>query len=349
MTNKIAAFGFIIVGVFAILFAIGLFSGILNSKSSYLKLYGGILTALALVLTAIIGFVFDSASTLKSDSILSNTETTKNQVTVLDEKTETSIGKLENLKQSNIDLQDKVLELQNSQIEKNNQILDLGQKLKVVTLENNVIVNENLNLSNKIKYPLPENIDLSCKFTFKLSSSEQLEVDKILVNEDISSDEKTFSLLRPEIAFRILMMRFSTSIRLVFSKNIQISKEKAFFKAPTILHLMGNIEITKPQFVAVNYNQFSKTFVVSCHKVQLQRESGYKFDNTLASNLNSFSIHDLENSMFVINHATINIENIKIEDVYLKSKELNLNFKGSIPRSEHKDIFICSTNLKLKE
>lgn len=84
--------GFTIVGVLSFLISIGLFTGILNNKPTYLKFYGGFMTAIVGLLFYLITFVFDRAGGQKSDEILTNTETTKEIAEAIDTTSKENLG-----------------------------------------------------------------------------------------------------------------------------------------------------------------------------------------------------------------------------------------------------------------
>lgn len=347
--NNISEFkiplGFFALGIICLLISIGLFTNFLSNKTYSLKLYSGMVTALGAILLALITFVFDKGSSDKSTKILENVEGTKPKLDTIESKTDTTIAKIGDLQNENIALKFKLIEIQDVQIKKNKEIIGLTQKVSDLSEAN---LNLNLKQSEviqKIKNPLPEEIQISFSCSFKLDEISSLkfrEKYKDLYPNEASRGSQLsafdFNLFRNILDAQ---QRLYNIISLTFAHDFSV--ETNTWHVNNVVCKFDNadkiVKGYKLNNISTLYGYYTDEFEFIYENISLQRNRRLYKNENLTDN----SILELENTNMIL---SLNGSNkVKITHFALKSKELNLDF-DELSSSANPTIFSKKINIK---
>jgi hypothetical protein len=322
---------FIAIGILCIVFSINIFINISTTENYTLKLYSGIITGLGALLFTLVTFVFDKGGSVRGKETLSYVKNTKLAVDTIDNKADTTITKITDLQNENIDLKSKVLRFQDEQIAKNKEMIGLTQRISDLS-ETNL----NLNLSqskviDKIKNPLPEEIkiDFSCSFKLDKAVSGKFRdryrtlYPNILMNNQFSAFnfEQFNDILEAHFMFNYMTLSFVGDI----------STEESKYKYSELVCLYNNRDKfykgLKLENVSTLYNNNSDEIGIFYKDVTLQRERKVFETESSGENFGDNSLFELENTtMVLIINNLVGSENVKTHFFTLKSKELNLTF-----------------------
>jgi hypothetical protein len=341
---------FFVIGIICIFFSVKIYLNISSTENYSLKLYSGIVTGLGALLFTLITFVFDKGGSEKSTKILTASENTQSLANTIDKKADTTITKIEDLQNENIDLKFKILKFQDVQIEKNKEIIGLTQRVSDLSETN---LNLNLKQSeviDKIKNPLPEEIKINFSCTFKLNKAVSVKFrDRYKTLHPEALKYNSFSAFNFAQFNDILEVHFMFNyITLRFVEDINIEKDQ--YKSSKSICLYNNEDKVdkglKLQNVSTLYNYNSDEINIFYKDVSLQRERITFETVSSGENFKDNSLFELENTTMVLCvNNLIGAENVNTSMFTLKSKELNLAF-NDLTSSLNPSIFTKKINIK---
>ncbi len=305
-----------------ILGAVSLFIGMLLAMKSMKPMHFTVLAGIIVI----VGTLFGIFGKLLQDQ--SNSNNTTN-----------ILGKSDSL-QTKIDKLDlEIAERDSMLLEQSNKNVKLSELNSEMSIRLSEKALDIYDINKKIKYPLPDFVTVSYQIYFKLDEKSQEIADSLL--STLSLNSNSFDIISFELTNKLFSPVNYMSI--AFSKDYKISKETYNLSNPLLLSLSANIT---PMNSRVTYNQDKTTFLLTIENLQLTKDI-YKFDSGLNSNISSNSIFDLEGSSVILWQVlSKNCQIIQIDDLYVRSPELNLTFKR-IEGTANEKVFLCSRNLEL--
>ena len=325
MKMKIALLLVILGGL---ILAIGMFLAIESLKPTNFKVLAGLVIAMGTIFALFGTQRQEQNSSKKTDTLLIEADSMRKQ--------------LGSLHQDLTQKDEKIIELSKRNIE-------LGEKNSELSMRLSEKALDIYNLNKKIRYPLPESVELSLNMVFTLNDAEQKEAEKILTRP--SQNSNAFVGIN-EAALMKLSEVIVIYLQIGFFKEYEISTSSFLSESQILILSTGFVSFFKNRDVlgktSITYNWVTKQFLIMFEKAKLSRVNT-KLDAGLNSNINANSIHDLENLHVILTgsillHNPVNV--ISIHNLRIESKELNLNF-WNLEKTVNKDVFVCTNKLTL--
>lgn len=301
-------------------------------------------------LVTLFTFLYNNVNQNQSDRIEKNTHNTKRQIDVLDTKADNSIKKLDSLQVENISLQDKVIAMQNSQIKKNKELIELSEKLKLATIENQKSLQENLSVSKRQLFPIPEEFNISLMLEIKFKPEFEEKILKKIRREGINTTmttSGTYGQINDSILEDIFPGKMYW-LNVWFCKEFKVDSNRVSSNHNNIQYsnFTLNYSTSLAGKIVPMYDSRSNLFLLMFEKIKLLRNQ-YNFTSNLATKGIMNSIFDLDSTTMILfipqleDGASFKVSNIKVE-----SKELNLTFQD--PASTKNKTAIVAGRVEVK-
>jgi hypothetical protein len=327
--------GFLILGILFLAIAVSIHFNLLSARPFVVKWYGVIASSLLAILLGFIAFSHDSSSSLKTDNILTNTQTAG--------------VKIDSILTENGSLKSQVNQLEDAVLKKNETIIALTHEAADLTKRLSEKTKEIYDVSKAIRFPIPDVIGVGYQLFFQLEEPFQSKADSILKKHNKFEDLSAYSSVQYDLISSELGWTdyISDWIRVTFAKDFGFSKS-TYHSTPlaSFSNLRANTDVKESLLFfkkTLMYNPTNKEFLIEVRNAQLPKQ--WTPNLSLKQNLANTSIFDLANSTVIFHQSfPSRFKFVHISHFNIFSPELNLNF-WEMKNTENPGAFTAEVNL----